>query len=41
MHKSCIRRFSKQHRVAELKPHLLDSRHFKIEFVLLNGELGE
>lgn len=41
MHESCIRRFSKQHRVAELKAHLSDICHFKIEFVLLNGELGE
>jgi hypothetical protein len=33
--RNCIERF------AELKPHLSDICHFKIEFVLLNGELGE
>ena len=41
MHEVMHTSFSKQHRVAELKPHLSDICHFKIEFVLLNGELGE
>ena len=27
--------------IAKLKPHLLDSRHFEVEFVLLSGEMGK